>query len=153
MSEVPSQMSSDELMAVWGKVGIMVHQVATALFDKSKKSLVGDGSYQGFIHATLSQVPNARQPTSSYGYLIYAQAASTVQRRATDIMPGDIVVIEQAKLSGRKGLQSYHQDVQGSLVGIVAEFDPKKTKLRALQANQRVGQQVSMHVTADSVFI
>ncbi|KAG5646032.1 hypothetical protein DXG03_004634 [Asterophora parasitica] len=138
--------SSDELIAVWGRVGVQICEVATTLFDKSKRSLVGDGTYHGFVYAVLSEVPNAVLPYSqaSYGYLVYQQTGSSVQKRASEILPGDIMVLQEAKLKGHKGLQTYHQNVGvgEQLVGVVSEFEPKKSKIRLFQANQHVGQQV-----------
>ncbi|KAG6898401.1 hypothetical protein C0992_004112 [Termitomyces sp. T32_za158] len=143
--DVDVHLSSDDLMTVWGRVGVQICEVATRLYEKSKKSLIGDGTYDGFIHAVLSEVPNAAMPTStaSYGHLIYAQTGNTVQRRASEILPGDIMVLYDAKLKGHKGLQSYHQNVGigEPLVGVVSEFEPKKSKVRLFQANQHVGQQ------------
>ncbi|KAF8074003.1 hypothetical protein FPV67DRAFT_778972 [Lyophyllum atratum] len=139
------QLSSDDLMAVWGRVGVQICEVATTLFDKSKKTLVGDGTYDGFVHAVLSEVPNAALPSSpaSYGYVVYAQSGNSVQKRVCEIMPGDVLVLQDAKLKGHKGLQTYNQSVGvgEQLVGIVSEFEPKKTKVRVFQANQHVGQQ------------
>ena len=136
---------------IWGKVGVHICEAAMASYEKSKKVLVGDGSYAGFIRAVLSQVPNAAPaPVPSegdgldYGYLIYSQNGVAVQRRAAEIMPGDIVVLVDAKLKGHKGLQSYHQHVGATeaIIGVVSEFDPKKSKIKVFQANQHVGQQV-----------
>lgn len=141
------QLSSDELTAIWGRVGVQLCEVATTMFEKSKKSLVGDGSYHGFLSAVLSQVPNALPPSASgYGYLIYAQTGAAVQRRVSDIMPGDVVALYDAKLKGHKGLTSYHQDVGTGepLVGVVSDFEAKKSKIKVFHANQHVGQQVSL---------
>jgi hypothetical protein len=121
--------------------------VATTLFEKSKKALIGDGTYAGFVKAVLADVPTAAQVSidaGEYGYLVYSQNGSVVQKRASDIMPGDIVEIHDARLKGHKGLQTYQVTVGGSgelVVGVVAEFDNKKSKIRVLQANQHVGQQ------------
>ncbi|KAI1785550.1 hypothetical protein LXA43DRAFT_126334 [Ganoderma leucocontextum] len=136
----------DELQAQWGRVGVQVHEIAATLFEKSKKSLVGDGSYRGFVGAVVGQVPNAAQPTDaldSFGYLIYSQAAGAVQRRASDIMPGDVIVVSEAKFKGHKGLQSYSQTVGVGepLVGVIGDFELKKSKVKVFQANQHVGQQ------------
>jgi myosin tail region-interacting protein MTI1 len=139
------QLSSDELMAVWGRVGVQICETATTLFEKSKKLVVGDGSYYGFVSTVFSQVPNAMPPSSSgYGYLIYSQSGSAVSRRVSDILPGDIVELYDAKLKGHKGLQSYHQEVGAGepLVGVVNEFEAKKSKIKVFHANQHVGQQV-----------
>lgn len=142
-------LSADELMAHWGRVGVQIHEVAATLFDKSKKTVVGDGTYTGFIQAVISQVPNASftLPLASYdslGYLIYSQAGSSLQRRASDIMPGDIIVLHEAKLKGHKGLQMYHQNVGvgDPVVAIVADFEVKRSKVKVFQANHHIGQQV-----------
>ena len=141
-------LTPDELQAHWGRVGVQVHEISASFYEKSKKHVVGDGTYVGFVHAVLSQVPNAAQPTpeslDSFGFLVYSQTAAAVQRRVSDIMPGDIVVVDDAKFKGHKGLQSYNQTVGvgAPLVGIVSDFEPKKSKVKVYQANQHVGQQV-----------
>ncbi|KAJ6622630.1 hypothetical protein B0H10DRAFT_1787920 [Mycena sp. CBHHK59/15] len=135
--------SADELVAIWGRVGVHLCEAATQLYEKSKKSLVGDGTYAGFVHAALSEVPNAARGAPAWGYLVYSQAATSVQKRASDIMPGDIVVLYDAKLKGHKGIATYTQTAGAGepLVGIVSEFEPKKSKIRVFQANQHVGHQ------------
>ncbi|KAK1221182.1 assembly of actin patch protein [Marasmius sp. AFHP31] len=91
-AQQPQQtLTSDDLMVVWGRVGVEVREVATGLYEKSKRALIGDGTYRGFVDATLSQVPNAAATPDSYGYLIYQQTGSSVQKRASEILPGDIV--------------------------------------------------------------
>ena len=143
---VSARVTADELRAVWSRVGTHVAEAASGLFERSKLTLVGTGSYEGFIAEALAHVPNAAPPhrPGEYGFLIYAQTGAKVHTRLTDIMPGDVVVLEGAKLKGHKGLQSYSQSVGGAspCMGVVREFDAKKLKLRALQANQRVGQAV-----------
>ena len=148
------QMTADQLMTVWGRVGIQVCEVAVQLFEKSKKTLVGDGSYVGFVNAVLDMVPNAstvEEDASSFGYLIYTQTGSSVTKRAADIMPGDIIVLQDAKLKGHKGIQTYHQNVgEGTpVVAIIGEYEPKKSKVKAYQASQHVGNQVrhTMYLT------
>jgi len=141
------QLSADDLMRVWGRVGVQVCEVATSLFDNSKKTLVGDGSYAGFLTTVLAGVPNAAPisvTSREYGYLVYAQNGSSVQKRVSEILPGDIVEIHEGKFKGHKGLHTYHQNVGGSgesLLGIVGEFEAKKLKIRVFHANQHVGQQ------------
>ena len=147
----PRELTADELMAIWGKVGVRVVDAATALFEKSKRALVGDGSYAGFVRAALSQVPGVIVPPSAgddWGYVVYAQTGPSVHRRASDILPGDVIALVDAKLKGHKGLHPYSQTAGAGqpLVGIVSEFDSKKCKVRVWQANQHVGQQVSLSV-------
>jgi hypothetical protein len=142
------QLSSDDLMTIWGRVGVQVCEVATGLFENSKKAIIGDGTYAGFVTAVLAGVPNAAPisiASGEYGYLVYAQNGSTVHKRVSEIMPGDIVEIHEGKLKGHKGIQAYHQNVGGSgeaLLGVVGEFEAKKSKVRVFHANQHVGQQV-----------
>jgi hypothetical protein len=142
----PARMTADELRALWHRVGAHVAEAASALFERSKRTLVGTGSYEGFIAEALAQVPNASPPPNpgEYGFLIYAQTGAQVHTRLTDIMPGDVVVLEGAKLKGHKGLHTYSMSVgeASPCMGVVSEFDAKKLKLKALQANQRVGQAV-----------
>ncbi|KAF9644065.1 hypothetical protein BDM02DRAFT_3103478 [Thelephora ganbajun] len=140
------QMTADQLMATWGRVGIQICEVAIELFEKSKKTLIGDGTYTGFVNAVLERVPNAstvEEGASSFGYLIYVQTGTSVTKRAADIMPGDIITLQDAKLKGHKGIQTYHQSIgEGTpVVAVVGEYDPKKSKVKAYQASQHVGNQ------------
>jgi len=144
-------MTADDLIAVWGRVGVQVCEVATALFEKSKRLLIGDGTYEGFVKAVLADVPNVTVSidTGEYGYLIYSQNGSVVQKRASDIMPGDIIEFLDARFKGHKGLHAYQQTVGGSgelVIGIVGEFETRKSKIKVFQANQHVGQQVSCYI-------
>ncbi|KAJ7594224.1 hypothetical protein C8J56DRAFT_926227 [Mycena floridula] len=142
---IPSSMTSEELIILWGRVGVQVVEVATNLFEKSKKALVGDGTYHGFVQAVLHEVPIAASAEpDSYGYLVYMQTGNSVQKRVTEIMPGDIVLLQEAKLKGHKGLQTYSQNVGTAaepVVGVIGEFEHKKYKIRVFQASQHVGQQ------------
>ncbi|KIY45192.1 hypothetical protein FISHEDRAFT_67131 [Fistulina hepatica ATCC 64428] len=129
-------------MVIWGRVGVQVCEVATSLYERSKKSLVGNGSYQSYVDATLREVPGVR-PAPEEAYLIYWQTGGTVHRRATEIMPGDVTVLRDVRFKGHKGLQAYNQVVgqDGDVIGIISEYEVKKCKLRVFQANQHVGQQ------------
>lgn len=144
---VPEHLSADELMAQWGRIGVQIHEIATTVFEKSKKSVVGDGTSIGFVNAVLHEVPNAVKPVppyDSFGYLIYEQSGPTVHKRASEIMPGDIIVLQEAKLKGHKGIQIYHQNVgvNEPLFAIIGDFELKKSKVKVFQANQHVGQEV-----------
>jgi hypothetical protein len=140
------QLSADELAGLSERVGRHVLLAATELAEQSKKTIVGDGSYAGFLNAVLAEVPQAEPPSGrplGYGYLVYAQAGGTVQRRVADVLPGDVITLYDADLKGHKGLQKYHQHVgaQEPCVGVVSEVEAKKFKIRALHANQHVSQQ------------
>ena len=133
-------MTSDDLRALWGRVGVHVGEAASRLLERSKRTLVGNGSYEGFIDEALALVPNSLPPQNrgEYGVLIYAQTSAQVHTRLTDILPGDVVVLDSAKLKGYKGLHTYNISAgEGApCMGVVSEFDVKKLKLKALQANQ-----------------
>jgi hypothetical protein len=149
-------LDADDLMAMWGRVGVQMCEASTRLYDQSKKNLVGDGTYRGFVDAVLKEIPNASKPQSKqipYGYLVYLQNGAQVQKRASEIMPGDIAEIVVARFKGHKGLGGYQQHVGagveggeggGPVVGIVCEFELKKSKLKLFQANQHVGKHVCL---------
>jgi hypothetical protein len=138
-------MTSDDLRDLWGRVGVYVGEEASGLLERSKRTLVGNGSYESFVAEALAQVPNALPPQSpgEYGILIYAQAGVQVHTRVTDILPGDVVVLDAAKLKGYKykGFNFYIDCVgEGApRMGVVSQFNMKKLKLKVLQASQRVG--------------
>jgi len=72
------------------------------MFEKSKKTLIGDGAYAGFVQAAVATAPNATAvPIASgdYGYVMYVQNGASMQRRVSEIMPGDIVEIHDAKFT------------------------------------------------------
>ena len=151
-----SSMTTDQLTVTWGRVGVQVCEVAVELFEKSKKTVVGDGSYVGFLNAVLDRVPNAstvEEDASSFGYLIYVQTGSSVTKRAADIMPGDVITLQDAKLKGHKGIHTYNQSVGEGVpvVAIVGEYEPKKSKIKAYQASQHVGSQVRHPVIMPSL--
>ena len=149
----PEKLTSDDLMSQWGRVGVQVHEIATTLHEKSKRSLVGDGTFVGFVMAVLNEVPNATKPMppyNSFGYLIYEQVGPSVHIRASEIMPGDIIMLHDAKLKGHKGIQIYHQTVgvNQPVCAIISDYEIKKSKVKVFQANQHVGQEVRLVFTS-----
>jgi myosin tail region-interacting protein MTI1 len=139
-------LSPEELTAIWKRVGVQICEAATLLYEKSKKAVVGDGTYAGFVNAALSEVPNAAKSGAGRGWgcLVYAQTGAAVQKRLSEIMTGDVVELVDARFKGHKGLQTYSQHVGTAgeaLVGVVSEVEQKKSKVKVLQANQHVGQQ------------
>ena len=71
--------------------GVYISDAAALLHDKSRRVLVGDGTYPGFVLPVARQVPSAVIPSRSarypYGHLIYFQTAATVHKRYAEIMP------------------------------------------------------------------
>ena len=149
-SESSPRLSSNELLDLWGRVGVYISDAAALLHDKSRRVLVGDGTYPGFILAVARQVPSACIPSQRarypYGHLIYFQTAGTVHKRLAEIMPGDVIVLQNALFKGVRGpmRQSYQEEIgkRGDpVVGVIGEFEPRKSKVRVYQANQHVGVQ------------
>lgn len=60
-------------------------------------------------------------------------------------MPGNVIVLHNAKLEGHKELRMYHQNVGigEPVVAIIADFETKRSEVKVFQANQHTGQQVS----------
>ncbi|KAH8113496.1 hypothetical protein DFH11DRAFT_1493254, partial [Phellopilus nigrolimitatus] len=140
---------------LWGRVGLHVSDAAAVLFEKSRRVLVGDGTYTGFVLAVARQVPAAALPSRAarypYGHLVYFQTAGTVHKRFAEIMPGDVIVLQNALFKGFKGLHQSYQAELGTkgtpVVGIIGEFDIRKTKVRVYEANQHVGCQTVEYVS------
>lgn len=117
------------------------------MFDQGKKAYYGDGSPAGFVLVAMEGAHLAR-PQQAWGQVVFEQEASSVLKRADEPRPGDIAAFHDARLKGRKGIQSYEQhvgSVQEPLVGIViGEFEVKnKHKLRVLQVERGVPEEVS----------
>jgi len=133
---ISAHVTANELRTVWSHVSTHVAEAASDLFKCSKRTLVGTGSYKGFIAKVLMHVPNAAllHHLGEYSFLIYAQMGAKVHTCLMDIMSRDVVVLKGTKLKGHKGLQTYSQSVGGALpcMGVVHKFDVKKLNLRAL---------------------
>ena len=147
------RLSSDALLDLWGRIGVYVSDAAALLHAKSRRVLVGDGTYPGFVLSVARQVPQACVPSRTarypYGHLIYFQTAATVHKRYAEIMPGDVIVLQNALFKGVKGkLGGAYTEEVGSkgepVVGIIGEFEGRKSKAKVYQANQHVGLQVIM---------
>jgi hypothetical protein len=130
-------------------VGHHVFSSASSLVGMSKKNVIGNGSAEGFVRAVLEQVPSALVPQEPsnpneeviYGPVIYAQLGSQVQKRASDIGPGDILTLRDATFKTHKGLSSItHKSSSGSngrvdnVVGVIHEMDGKRGKVKIWRA-------------------
>ena len=150
------RLSSDALLDLWGRVGVYMSDAAALLHDKSRRVLVGDGTFPGFVLAVSRQVPTACIPSKTarypYGHLIYFQTAGTVHKRYAEILPGDVVVLQNALFKGVRGpLHQAYQEELGTkgdpIVGIIGEHEARKSKVRVYQANQHVGMQTVEYVS------
>ncbi|KDQ15087.1 hypothetical protein BOTBODRAFT_109247 [Botryobasidium botryosum FD-172 SS1] len=135
-------------MAIWGKIGTEVIQSAITLVDQLKhRPPTAYPSSGAFVANVLSRVPSALPPQTqthggtTYGHLVFAQTGGMhAIMKISDIMPGDVVALHEARFKGRTGslgLHSYTLEVGSAgdpLVAIVHEFEPKKGKIKVFQA-------------------
>ena len=136
---MPSALKPEALAALAQRLNPRIIDSAHAIYEKSKKSVIGDGSSFGFLQQVLSTVPTAS--TESLGHLIYAQTGTSVTRRAGDIVLGDIIALYDAKMKGHKGFAGYSivvGSVDEPLLGIVSDFSAsgKKVKVKVFAVNQ-----------------
>jgi hypothetical protein len=78
---------------------------------------------------------------STFGTLIWEQQGQTIQQRQDDIRIGDIVVLHDVKLKGKKGLLGYTQQagsVQEPVFAVCSHVDEKKTKIKVYQNDRGV---------------
>ncbi|RXK36785.1 hypothetical protein M231_05946 [Tremella mesenterica] len=119
---------------------------ARGLFEQGRRGNYGDGSPAGFVLLAMERAGLA-PPLQQWGLVIYEQEVSSVLRRYDEPRPGDIAAFYDAKLKGKKGLQSYSQavgSVEEPLVGVVIEFDEKRhNKIRVWQVERGLPEEVS----------
>ncbi|CAK5271993.1 unnamed protein product [Mycena citricolor] len=126
----PVSMTADELIGVWGRVGVHLCEAATQLFERQT---AGDGN---FVSSALGMVPNARigNTEKGWGYVVYTQSAAHPVQQTTDVLPGDIAVFFDCRFKGHKGLVGYSVSIGAGepAVGIVSEYSAsgKKRKVR-----------------------
>lgn len=153
-------------MAIWGKIGTEVIQNAITLFEQNKRASMG-GSFStssDFVNAVLARVPTA-QPAQTqayapptYGHLVFAQTGGMhAVMKMSEILPGDIIALQEAKFKGRTGslgLHSYTLEVgtaRDPIVAVVHEFEPKKGKIKVFQAASN--RQVCISYSLRCVFV
>jgi len=126
--------------------GSKLFRAAKAMFEQGRKAYLGDGSPAGFVLVAMDNAHLPR-PQQMWGYVVFEQEGGSVLKRLDEPRPGDIAAFHDAKLKGKKGLQSYHQQagsVEDPLVGIVADFEVKnKHKIRLLQVDRGVPEEIS----------
>ncbi|TYJ58565.1 hypothetical protein B9479_000775 [Cryptococcus floricola] len=134
----------DQLREASANFGAGLVRSAHAIFQQGKRGQYGDGSSTGFV---LLAMQNAGiTPAEGWGQVIFEQEGGSILRRYDEPRPGDIAAFFDAKLKGKKGLSTYSQhvgSVEEPLVGVVAEFEERKHKLRVLQVERGVAEEVS----------
>nr|XP_018262261.1 uncharacterized protein I303_05277 [Kwoniella dejecticola CBS 10117]OBR84419.1 hypothetical protein I303_05277 [Kwoniella dejecticola CBS 10117] len=135
----------DQLKEASSTYGAQLARSAHQIFSGGKRAQVGDGSPAGFVLLAIDQAQLPR-PAEGWGQIVFEQEGGSILRRYDDPRPGDVAAFYDAKLKGKKGLSTYNQhvgSVQEPLVGVVAEFEDRKHKLRVLQVERGVSEEVS----------
>ena len=76
-----------------------------------------------------------------FGTLVWEQEGPTQHKRYDDVRNGDVVVLHDAKLKGKKGLVPYNQQVgsvEEPMFAICAETEQKKNKVKVWQVERGV---------------
>lgn len=129
----PSRLRQDQLEQSHERFGSKLISAVSA----KKDTVVGDGTTQGLIHELLKPFTDALLPvgTRAYGALVYANMANASVTQNDEIRPGDIISVRNGKFQGKHGSMhtKYTAEVGSGVghVGIVAEWDGTKKKLRA----------------------
>lgn len=89
--------------------GAQLVRAAKGVFDQGKRGYYGDGSPVGFVRVAFDQ---ARLPLGKeWGVAVYEQEAGSRLKSFDEPRAGDVAAFHDAKFKGKKGLQSYHQQV------------------------------------------
>ncbi|EPQ61831.1 Bgt-2925 [Blumeria graminis f. sp. tritici] len=128
----PSRLRQDQLEQAHENLGRRIYdEIITR-----KDSIVGDGTPQGLITELLNPLPNVLHPVGSraYGALIYGNIANASVQQKDEIRPGDIITFRNSKFQGKHGPLNAKYSIEVGKpehVGIVAEWDGTKKKIRA----------------------
>ncbi|KAH8085720.1 hypothetical protein HD553DRAFT_271152, partial [Filobasidium floriforme] len=117
---------------------------SVAILDTHQPSVLQDGSSRAFVWAALADA--GIDANVGFGTLIWEQEGSTQHKRYDDIRVGDVVVLHDAKLKGKKGLISYQQQVgsvEEPMFCICSETESKKNKCKVWQVERG-------HITTES---
>ncbi|WVQ65693.1 uncharacterized protein L199_003871 [Kwoniella botswanensis] len=137
----------DQLKEASQRYGAQLARSAHNIFCQGKKAQVGDGSPAGFVLFAMDSAQLPRPDTEKgWGQVVFEQEGGSILRRYDDPRPGDIAAFHDSKLKGKKGLSTYNQhvgSVEEPLIGVVAEFEERKHKLRILQVERGVPEEVS----------
>lgn len=130
----PPQLRQDQLEEAHARLGQTIVDAAS----KRANHTAGDGTGQALIHDILQGIPTALLPigTRAYGALVYANMANATVTQLDEIRPGDIISFRNAKFAGKHGAMhaKYSEDVgKPEHVGVVAEWDGTKKKVRAFE--------------------
>ncbi|WRT67866.1 uncharacterized protein IL334_004840 [Kwoniella shivajii] len=136
----------DQLKEASATHGAQLARSAQGIFNQGRKAYVGDGSPIGFVYVAMDNAKLPRPIPGQLGQVIFEQEGGSIMKRYDNPKPGDIAAFHDSKLKGKKGLTTYNQhvgSVEDPLVGIVAEFEERKHKLKVYQVERGVPEEVS----------
>ncbi|KAI9649780.1 assembly of actin patch protein [Ciborinia camelliae] len=128
----PARLRQDQLEDAHERFGKRVIEAVNV----RQNTIVGDGTPQGLIMELLKPLAGVLMPigTRAYGAVVYSNMANASTQQFDEIRPGDVVTLRNAKFQGKHG--SMHTKYAAEVgkpdhVGVVAEWDGTKKKLRA----------------------
>jgi hypothetical protein len=98
-----------------------------------------DGGPRALVWTAMAEA--GLDANTNFGTMIWEQQGPTIQQRLDDIHVGDIVVLHDVKLKGKKGLLSYTQQagsVQEPVFAVCSHVEDKKTKIKVYQYERGV---------------
>jgi hypothetical protein len=126
----PSRLRQDQLEQAHDQFGRRIYEAVTS----KQNTIVGDGTPQGLVKELLGPLANALLPIGNraYGAVVYGNLANASTQQNDEIRPGDIITLRNTKFQGKHGPMhaKYSMEV-GHHVGVVAEWDGTKKKVRA----------------------
>ncbi|EPY51440.1 WIP protein [Schizosaccharomyces cryophilus OY26] len=130
----PVQPSKERLAQEFECYGNTILRQAKA----SQGLTIGDGSAYTFVNSILGNLTQNIEPINkrTFGAVVYANDSNVTIQQNGEIRPGDIITFDNVRLSGQKGTlrHKYAFDVGNPFhVGIVAEWEVSKMKIRALE--------------------
>ncbi|KAK9234961.1 hypothetical protein V1525DRAFT_411399 [Lipomyces kononenkoae] len=136
----PPPLRRDQLEDAYVRFGTKIRDFAVDNLGKN----VGDGSAFGFVHAAVSQLPDALQSagTRSHGAVVYSNLANASVTQVDEIKPGDVISFRNGKFQGHKGglHQKYSVEVgKPDHCAIVQEWDGTKKKIKVLEQSKEKG--------------
>ncbi|KAK8858659.1 hypothetical protein IAR55_002888 [Kwoniella newhampshirensis] len=137
----------DQLKEAAATSGAQLARAAQGIFAQGRKAYYGDGSAAGFVLVSIDQAHLPRPAgEGEWGQVVFEQENASILKRYDEPRPGDIAAFYDARLKGKKGLHTYNQhvgSVEEPLVGVVVEFEERKHKMRVLQVERGVPEEVS----------
>jgi hypothetical protein len=129
----PARLRQDQLEQAHEKFGRRIIEAVGV----RQNTIVGDGTPQGLVMELLKPLEGVLMPVGSRGYgaIVYSNLGNASTQQFDEIRQGDIVTFRNTRFQGKHGSMhtKYTAEVGKTTdhVGVVAEWDGTKKKLRA----------------------